>query len=172
LTVTAIAPAREAIANLLGLGNTTVQHVDELPASIPSTLPVARGTDSDLRRELRRAGLAAPARAFVGEPVAWNVDPATETAVVWRDAALTQYHTTEPGLALKLVPREATVVQTEVRGNPALWVPGAHVRRVEGTDFAADSALLWLADSTMYRLETSLPLSEAVAMAESVAPVR
>jgi hypothetical protein len=172
LTVTAFAPAREAIANLLGLGTTTVQHVDELPASVPTTLPGGRGTDAELRAELGRANLSAPPRALVGDPVAWNIEPADESVVVWRDVALTQSQTTEPGLALKLVPRDSDVVQTNVRANPALWVPGRHVRQVEGTNFAADSALVWVADATMYRLETSLPLERARAIAESLAPVR
>lgn len=171
LTLTAIAPAREAIANLLGLGTTTVQRVDELPASVPTTLPGGRGTDAELRAELGRANLSAPPRALAGDPVAWDIDPADESVVVWREVALTQSHTTEPGLALKLVPREAGLTQTDVRGIPALWVPGRHVRQVEGTNFAADSALLWVADATMYRLETSLPLERAQAIAESLAPV-
>lgn len=172
LAVTAIAPAREAIANLLGLGTTTVQHVDELPASVPTTLPAASGTDAELRAELERARLAAPTRALVGDPVAWVVDPAAESVVVWRDGALSQSHTTEPGLALKLLPRNAEVVQTDVEDQPALWIPGPHVRQVDGTNFAADAALLWVVDSTMYRFETNLPLERAQAIAESVRPVR
>ena len=172
LTVTAVAPAREAIANLLGLGTTTVQHVDQLPASVPTPLPAARGSDAELRAELARAGLSAPAKPLVGDPVAWEVDPSGETVVVWRDAALSQDQNPDAGAAMKLVPRETGVVQTDVQGAPALWVPGRHVRRVDETNFAADSALLWIADSTMYRLETSLPLADARAIANSVAPMR
>lgn len=172
LAVTAVAPARDAIANLLGLGNTSVQHVDELPASAPTTLPAARGSDAQLRGELRRAGLSAPSRRVVGDPIAWNIDAAGETVVVWLAAALSQNRTTDAGVAMKLVPRDVGVVATTVNGQEALWVPGRHVRTVDGTNFSADSALLWVANSTMYRLETSRLLAAARSMAESVAPVR
>ena len=130
-----------------------------------TTAPASAGAVSRLAR------LAASERALVGDPVAWEIDPTAETVVVWRDGTLTQDHTTEPGLAMKLVPRTAEVVQTDVEGQPALWIPGRHVRRVDGTNFAADAALLWVADSTMYRFETNLPLERARVIAASVRPV-
>jgi hypothetical protein len=172
LAVTAIAPAREAIANLLGIGTTTVQHVDRLPPTVPTTLPPGQGSDRDLRRELHTAGLAAPSRALVGDPVAWRVDAADETVVIWPRVALTQNRTTDSGVAMKLVPRDAGVVATTVTGNQALWVPGKHARVVNGTPFASEAALLWFANGTMYRLETATTLEQARAIANSVQPVR
>lgn len=170
LVVAAIAPAREAVANLLGLGTTTVQRVDRLPATAPTTLPAGQGNDHELRRELRAAGLAAPSRALVGDPVAWQVDPG-EAVVIWPHVALTQNRTTDAGVAMKLVPRDAAVESTTVNGNQALWVPGKHARVVGGTPFASQAALLWFADGTMYRLETGATLEQARAIADSVTPL-
>ena len=66
-----------------------------------------------------------------------------------------------------------TVVrQTTVKGKAAAWVQGEHILQVRSGDYEAmqlvsANALIWTEDSCTYRLETSLTMDEAVAIAET-----
>ena len=105
--------------------------------------------------------------------------------LAWRDAAredearLVLYAVPSNVDQMEKVVRNTTVIQeTTVSGERAFWVSSPHVlqfydssgilredlrRLVEG------NVLLWEADDVTYRLETALPLQEAVRIAESFA---
>jgi len=93
---------------------------------------------------------------------------------VWRGpdghARLALYHLTEQefvGKAIELVRR------TTVNGMEALWVRGPHMVRFEASGigemtFVAGNVLIWTDGGVTYRLESDLPLVEAVRIAESL----
>jgi len=63
--------------------------------------------------------------------------------------------------------------ETEVNGRPAAWIEGPHVYQHTsgGTTFerlVEGNVLLWTVGDVTYRLETSLPQAEALAIAESL----
>ncbi|GIV96004.1 MAG: hypothetical protein KatS3mg057_0661 [Herpetosiphonaceae bacterium] len=67
--------------------------------------------------------------------------------------------------------------QTTVHGKPAVWVRGEHILEVgtggrfEGRRLVSGNTLIWTEEDVTYRLETDLPLEEAVRIAESLRPV-
>jgi len=78
----------------------------------------------------------------------------------------------EPDLALasKEVGSPEDLVRTDVGGQPALWLPGEHVLTVAGEEpiRVTGTVLLWESEDATYRLETSLDLEGAIALAESL----
>lgn len=68
------------------------------------------------------------------------------------------------------------VERTEVNGQPALWTHGPYLLQFqEGSSVATNPGrlidghvLIWLEDDITYRLETDLPLTEAIRVAESL----
>ena len=173
LTVS-IAPAREAVADFLGIGSTGVVRVERLPAgdgpSAADDLP-SRGDVEALRGELADAGFGLPNADLVGPPRAWRVDPDGETVVAFADVVFGQQRAGDVP-ALKRVPPSGRIESTTVDGEPALWVEGPHVRRVGGREYRSESALLWTAGDRELRLEGNLTLAAMRRVAESVAPVR
>jgi hypothetical protein len=168
-----VAPARRAVADFLGIGSTSVVHdVGDAPSGdLPSArddLPGGAG-ERALHAELARAGLFEPARAEVGRPVAWRVDPGGETVVAYADVVLGQRQ--EGAVpAVKRVPPTGRVTSTTVDDRPAYWIEGPHTRTVGGRRYRSDSALLWVVDGTELRLEGNLPLGSMRRIAESVEP--
>lgn len=86
------------------------------------------------------------------------------------DPRLALYHITEREFALKAV---ATVEQTTVNGQPALWVRGPHFAQFQDSrmgeiQLVAGNVLIWTQDEVTYRLESQMPLEEAVRIAESL----
>lgn len=66
-----------------------------------------------------------------------------------------------------------TVTETMVNGRPALWLEGPHLLQLSDGDYALrrlveGHVLLWTEGQLTYRLETDLPLAEAVRVAESL----
>jgi hypothetical protein len=122
-------------------------------------------------------GLGAPDRVYlqyVGGPQAilvWDEPGRPEEVRL----ALHALRLEEGALGGKFQVRE--VEETAVAGRPAYWVVGEHM--LEYRDAAgrtlfrparlvAGNVLIWEAEGITYRLETSLPLEEAVRIAESI----
>lgn len=64
------------------------------------------------------------------------------------------------------------VVQTDVNGQTAYWVEGAHsIRLLNGQTYVTGQVLIWEDEGITYRLEGPLSLEEAVAVATSLVPV-
>jgi hypothetical protein len=66
--------------------------------------------------------------------------------------------------------------QTDVDGNRAFWAVGPYPLRLSNgnldfTRLINGNVLIWVVDDMTYRLETALPLEEAVKIAESLQPI-
>lgn len=159
VTETQRAKATRLPASLAGLaGQTTLEEAQRrvpFPVALPSY----------------PAGLGAPDYVFVQEhtaPVlilAWS-DPEAKGGVglsLWmflNGAAIEKF---EP----------ETVAETTVNGGRALWTQGAHMLymrsgEVEARRLVLGNTLIWERKDITFRLETFLPLDEAVKVAESV----
>ena len=93
---------------------------------------------------------------------------------LWRhadgSARLALYHLTERDFALKAV---QVIERTVVNGIPAVWARGPHFVQFQDStfgqfDIVAGDVLIWTAGGVTYRLESDLPLVEAVRIAESL----
>jgi hypothetical protein len=67
----------------------------------------------------------------------------------------------------------AVIQETEVHGRPAIWAEGPHSFILENGEYTErrlveGNVLIWTEDRLTYRLETELPLEEAVRIAESL----
>jgi hypothetical protein len=127
------------------------------------------------------AGLGQPDRVFVqnlaGQAVilAWTSDDSHSTA----EMAL--FSLTNRQMARKYLDDSEMLVQTSVGQSWGLWIRGPHIVELEsGSDtygyeridvrrLVGGNTLVWADDNGIsYRLETKLPLEEAVRIAESL----
>jgi hypothetical protein len=93
---------------------------------------------------------------------------------LWRhadgSARLALYHVTERDFVLKAV---QVIERTVVDGIPAVWARGPHFVHFQDStfgqiDLVAGDILIWTVGGVTYRLESDLPLAEAVRIAESL----
>jgi hypothetical protein len=150
------------------------------PTSLPSALDLAGRTT--LAQALAQAPFPVRLPTYppdLGQPddvFLQNLD-GTAVVLVWRDPA----HPDQARLSLFELSSGAFVYKfpiqpiavTSVHGQKALWTTGPYM--VELRDGTYDRRLLvtghvlvWTEDNITYRLETSLPLDEAVKIAESL----
>jgi hypothetical protein len=182
--VTLVRPAREAIADWLGIGDTEVRSVEQL--DVPENVAVALGERVDLEEAGNGAGFDVRVPSELGAPAEVYLQRAREGArvsMVWP---------TENGETLPAVPgagvlltearavKEGPLYVKEITGAnpfrevrvgemPAYWVEGRHVRF--GTNEprrAAGNTLLWVEDGVVLRLETTRDLPAALAIAHSM----
>jgi hypothetical protein len=169
LAVVSIAPARHAVADLLGIGATEVQHVDRLPAA-GTTRPLR--TSGNISHQLARAQLFEPSAALVGDPVAARIDPVGETVVAYENVVLSQRPVAGAVPSIKRYAGEANVQFVKLGDVPAIYVGGEHTRTIDGHTFRSGNALIWEHDEVELRLEGDLPLDEMLAVARSVIRAR
>jgi hypothetical protein len=168
ITIVSIAPARRAVADLLGVGATQVQRVERLPdAQETRPLPPARDP-AGLADELARAHLFAPSAARAGSVVAGRVDPAGETVVAYENVVLSQRPLAGAVPSVKRYSGEASVQFVTVGDRPAIYLGGEHTRTIDGRTFRSGNALIWDDDGTELRLEGDLGLAEMLAVARTV----
>jgi hypothetical protein len=165
LAIVSIAPARHAVADLLGIGATEVQHVERIPAA-QTTRPLP--TNGGVSQRLARAHLFEPSAALVGDPVAGRVDPAGETVVAYEHVVLSQRPVAGAVPSIKRYAGEANVQFVNVGDLPAIYLGGGHTRTIDGHTFRSGNALIWENDGIELRLEGDLPLDEMLAVARSV----
>ena len=86
---------------------------------------------------------------------------------------LALFETAEPGVMFMKV-QPTKVQDTRVNDQPAVWLEGPYllITRAGDTDVTrlieSGHTLVWTADGITYRLETALPLDEALKIAESI----
>ena len=73
-------------------------------------------------------------------------------------------------MAQKMPPQ--VLVETQVKRKPAAWVEGAHMLQIKNGNYdlvqlVSQHALIWTEGSDTYRLETDLPMAEAIKIADS-----
>jgi hypothetical protein len=168
VAIVSIAPARHAVADLLGIGATEVRHVRELPRSEAPPSLSSPGSRAELERQLERAHLYEPDPALVGAAEAWAVDPEGETTVAYRDVVLSQRERGDAPPAVKSAPPGADVRYVSVGDQPGLFVGGGHTRTVDGHTYRSTNALIWERGSVELRLEGDLSLRRMLDVARSV----
>ena len=108
---------------------------------------------------------------FVGQPSGALV------VLTWRDPhhrARVRFSLYELGTDVLMDKMVRVVRTTAVRGQPAAWGQGPHFLRMLHGDRVGDwqpvasSVLVWAEEGRTYRLETNMPLREAVRIAESL----
>jgi len=172
IAIVSIAPVRHAVADLLGIGATHVEHVERLPGAEPSPALPSTGDRAALARQLARRHLFAPDAALAGDPVAWRVDPDGETAVAYENVTLSQRALGGAAPSVKRYAAGANVQFVEVGNEPAVYVGGEHTRTIDGHTFRSTSALIWDQDGTELRLEADLPVDQMLTLARSVTRAR
>ena len=195
VVATAALPAgREAVADLLGIGGVRVRLTGGVPDGLGARLDLGRAVDADDLDELdgvgapvAPAGIGDPAAAFAGRP------PGGVTLVWAPTDELPEVLDTDVGLLLTTFPGDldraliekrvlagSTFETTSVDGAPAFFVAGApHAflyvgpdgEPAEDTVRLSGNALVWADGGVTYRLESSLPLAAALALAESIEPL-
>lgn len=71
----------------------------------------------------------------------------------------------------------AMIQETSVNGQRAIWAVGPYPLRLHNGDLqfrwlVDGHVLIWEEENLTYRLETDLPLEEAIRIAESLEPIR
>jgi hypothetical protein len=168
VAIVTIAPARDAVADLLGIGATEVRHVDELPPSNEAPSLPSQGSRAALERRLAREHLYAPDADLVGAPRAWSVDPPRETTVAYRDVVLSQRDLGNAPPAVKSVPPGSDARYVTVGDSPGVFVGGGHSRTVKGRTYHSTNALIWEHGGSELRVEGDLPLARMLEIARSV----
>ncbi len=186
VTVAAVPPAREAVADLLGIGRVQVEVVPELP-------PVADGLQLGRPVTLAEARAAAPVSVLVptelGEPDAVYLAPDGAVSLAWAPRpGLPDVAGSGVGALLSHLPEEGLLiakqitVETEARavpvgGETGLWLEGGpHVvfletrpgDAVETRGRLAGNTLLWQRGAATLRLEADVDLPTATRIAESL----
>jgi len=168
LAIVSIAPARHAVADLLGIGATEVRHVRELPPSEAATSLPSPGSRAELERRLARDHLYEPDPDLVGPAVAWSVDPRRETTIAYHDVVLSQRDRGDAPPAVKSAPPGSDVRYVTVGDAPGLFVGGGHTRTLDGHTYRSANALIWERGNIELRLEGDLPLRRMLEVARSV----
>jgi hypothetical protein len=167
----AIAPARRAVADWLGIGSTEVRtdpgHAAP-PAGLPTLADGAVAVDADaaaaeLGRPLPpvgRADAAAPQYAIPAEGgvlVRWPGRGETLWVHPGADRAV--------GFFTKFASADATIERVDDLGDQALWLGDSHVLETPGRALAARHVLLWVDDGLELRLEGDGTRDEMVGIA-------
>jgi len=160
------------------------------PTQLPSSTPLASLLDfageTSLEEAARDSGipiglpayppdLGLPDRVFLQ-----NLDGQV-LVLVWLSPAdpakvrlsLLQFSGSDNMILSKIQP--VTVLETTVAGNPAVWTEGPYLLKYRNGDIdivrlIEGHVLIWEQAGVTYRLETDLPLEEAVRVAESIRP--
>jgi hypothetical protein len=170
-----VAPARDAVADWLGIGSTEVRIVPQPSAPPPSLPALADGarpvTAAEAAVELGRPlpAIAHPSTAAVPE---YAVPIEGGVLVRWPERSETLWVRVatddSPMYFTKLVGSDAEIEPVAGVGENALWLGASHVLETPGRAVAAQNVLLWLDAGFELRLEGDLSRDEMVAIARGV----
>ena len=178
-SVIAVAPAREAIADWLGIGAVEVRRGPAQPVAPPTTRPRVHTLEN--AQTAVDFTIATPPAAVAGPLLEVAVDPRVPGGLVTLryERFTLEELASAPGRAPaigKIVDPRARVDDVDVNGVPGLWVVGAH--EIGYLDRAGQfrtstlrrsgPALLWSRDGITYRIEGLAALAEAQAVATSL----
>ncbi len=103
------------------------------------------------------------------------------TILVWLDSndpekVLLNLHIIPEGSWAIHKSQPVTIEETLVNGQPAVWAVGPYPLRysngnLDFTRFIDGYVLIWTVDDVTYRLETALPMEDAIKIAESLRPI-
>jgi hypothetical protein len=198
LALLAVPPVRAAVQDVLRIGAIRfLPFITGVPTSAPAARAVppvptrrprlAAGTTT-LAAAQARAGfhillpaypprLGPPDEVYLEHPFGGQPSGAL-VVLTWRDPhhpERVRFSLYELGTQELLFEKMVQVVRTTtVRGQPAVWGQGPHFLRMLRGDRAGDwrpvesSVLVWTHRGRTYRMETTVPLREAVRIAESL----
>lgn len=175
-----VTPVREAVADWLGIGSTSIERVRGpegdsrgLPALAAEAVPISRAA---ARAELGQA-LPVVRDDRLGAPTLRALPREGGVMMVWPRGKTTLWVHRDPGdsamFVKKLLNLRDRVTPVSGLGNMAALIEGEHVLETPARRVAAGRVVIWVADGLEYRLESELPGDEMVAVARSVsAPAR
>lgn len=181
--IVAIAPAREAVANWLGIGATEIQPVEQL--ELPETSSVDSLGDPPATADGDEIAMPNPIPSL-GEPTGVFDDENRGRSYTWPAAdGLSAIANSEIAVVLSVRPADRVLSLKQVfaddefgevqfptfaDGRVGFWIGGQHVLVTSGSSrpVAANQVLLWVVDDVEFRLETALALPEVMVLAEQV----
>jgi hypothetical protein len=181
-----VTPSREAIGRFFGVQGSRIEVV---PTAAPGETPaptVPAGTYRGLQPvtidEVRGLSALRVVEPRTSSPPrqAYVVSYAGQPVVVLSYESFDLWQTQLPQEALfgKMVEPDSILIETDVNGVPATWLSGSpHVvefylnpatRIPSSARIVERSTLIWRTDAAFYRIETDLPLEEAIRIAETL----
>jgi hypothetical protein len=176
--------SRDALADFFGLGrvDVSIQPIDETAPPVLSPASFARPASLDEAEAISGFEPRLPAQdgvAGLPDAVYLQGEAAHMPVVImsFKNGGYTLSQTRE-GRFDKSVPDESQIRELEIDGNAAIWFEGGgHVASfldaqgrvvVETRRLVGGATLLWEDGDVTYRIETALPLEQAVAIAQSL----
>ena len=180
----AMPTSRSAIADFFGVEGSKIER---LPTPAPGVTPTPLPTVADIGTYALPSSLAdaavalgfAPALARgMGEPTVYLARYANESVVILRypDLDLWEMKARDVNFG-KGLPAEVGAKELAVKGRPGYWISGgphsAYLfdgkAQVPGSERTVSrDTLIWRSDVAFYRIETTLPLTEALHIAEAL----
>jgi len=171
VVVLAVPPVRAALVEVFGLGSVEIvlgeptPTVERVEISLPGETTLESAREVSVVPILLPPRLGSPDQVFVLSRVGNTV------VLAWEDEGIALYVIPPGPLVQKLSPEN--VEQTLVNGRPAIWTSGDHFLELVENDpdqlvFVTEHVLVWTEDDVTYRLETNLPLIDAILIAESL----
>ncbi len=186
VTVAAVPPAREAVADLLGIGRVQVEVVPELP---PVAADLQLGLETTLTEARAAAPVPVPVPAELGRPDAVYLAADSTVTLAWAPRpGLPDVAGSGVGALLSVLPEPGVIIAKQITietaprtvlvgGQPGLFLEGGpHVvflepqpgDAVESRGRLAGNTLLWERSEATLRLEADVDLSTALRIAESL----
>jgi hypothetical protein len=169
----AVSPARTAILRFFGVGAVRVEIVDRLPPVQPGPLDLGVPIDPDSApfKLLQSSKLGAPDAVYqIGNVVTLLYGRLDRVRLLVTEISGSDFNSGE-AKKLRTGGTKAYFVPLEGAIGPALWLVGEkHVVQVPGggKPRLATNTLLWRRGALTLRLEGSLRLKDAIAIAESL----
>lgn len=182
----AVPSSRGAIADFFGIEGSEIERLPTpAPGATPTPFPTPAGiasfaTPASLASAAATAGYALAVPPGEGAPQGVYLLDYGEPVVVLEYAGfdLWQARLAEGAFFGKGAPGGVTIRDLTVNGEPARWISGgSHIirfvdrfgREVTASQRTVDrNTLVWRTDYAFYRIETALPLEEALRIAESL----
>jgi hypothetical protein len=175
----AVPEARAAVLSLLRVGSVTLLRETPIPAPTLDLVPTVLMLDGRTTLESARQGLPFELRLPAYPPDLGNPDhvfvPDVESSVlVWMEGDVIRLVLTMHPLDRQMSKYYPwTEIGTRVNGDYAAWLTEPHTLFDSGGGAVTrriihDHVLIWYDSEVTYRLETDLPMAEAVQIAESL----
>lgn len=180
-TALVVAPAREAIADWLGIGTTRIERVPdaEADAADPTGLPhvdeaLVAASDDELAEALDGRPLPDVDGTRLGAPDLVGLAPDTGVLFGWGEGRTTLWVQSGAGVEApeywrtKLLRMGVPVEVVEGLGDDALLIHDDHVLVSAGRTFDAARVLLWIDGGFEWRLESDLDRAEMLTVAQRI----
>jgi hypothetical protein len=167
----AVPPVRAALMEVLGIGAVQVRLGEPTPIAPQLEIDLPGETTLEAARASSSVYLPIPGEFGPPDRVFLLSQVGNAVVLVWEAEQVALYAIPPGPLLQKLAPEN--VRPATVNGNPAIWTSGDHFLELVTGDpqmrvLVTGNVLIWTEDGVTYRLETDLPVSEAISIAESL----